>query len=268
MSETTGGIENSIRAAYDRLPDIQARRKTSRLMKWLLPLVVLAIVVVGLMSLWGAARANVVDRKDELTSHFQARMNLIVPRVERQARQTAEHVLPRLQEELSTAQQQASSNLDETLEKHTSGMGVRLEARMNTQLDDALGTVQRRQRAKLVETFPDLLKCTAGDTPQECQRKGDDLDRLMEEIERSYRDWAIQEMRTTFNGHFEAMSNIRGTMAQFTRVDAQSDDAQSTTAVSTAPSDMLLLFIELTAEYVGGASGLFEAAPGEGGSAK
>ncbi len=256
---TTGGIENNIRAAYDRLPEIEAKRKTVRLLKLFLPLAVLGIVLIGLYSLWGAARANVVDRKEELTLHFKNKTSSIIPRVERQAKESAERVLPRLQQELGQAQRKAQESLRDVFAQRTDGMGKRLEEKMNAKLDEELVNVNKTQRLKMQATFPGQLKCNKDDTPAQCEKKEADLDRVMDEIQRSYRDWAIMEMRTTFDQHLKAMDTIRATMGKFKAPSGKGKTGEGGEAVSAdAPAEMMMLFLELAAEYMGGSSDLFE----------
>ncbi len=255
---STGGIENNIRAAYDRLPEIEQKRKTTRLLKMFLPLAVLGIVLIGLYSLWGSARSNVVDRKEELTLHFKNKTSAIIPRVERQAKESAERVLPRLQEELRVARMKAQESLTDVFAQRTEGLGERLEEKMNLKLQEELLAVSTTQRQKLQATFPDQLKCNKDDTPAQCEKKEADLNRIMDEIQRSYRDWAIMEMRTTFDGHLKAMDDIRATMGKFTAPGAKKGEEGKEGVKPDAPADMMMLFLELAAEYMGGNSDLFE----------
>lgn len=254
---STGSMENNIRAAYDRLPEIMAKRKTARILRLLLPLAVLAIVLIGLWMMWSTLTTNVFDRKDELFAHFQGRSGGILPRVERQVKESAERVLPRLRGEMAQAQANAQAKLGDVISTHTSDMGERLDRKMNERLEAALARVSAGQRLKLQQTFPDQLKCNSSDTAEQCQKKEDDLDRIMDEIQRSYRDWAIQEMRTTFDGHLKAMDDIRKTMTSFAQKPAEGEEGEPASA-GTAPGDMLMMFLELVAESLGGSNELFE----------
>jgi hypothetical protein len=263
MSEGSpgAGIENSIRSAYDRLPEIERKRKTGRYVKLLIPLVTLVILLAGMWKLWDTAENNVVNRGEELKTAFQQRMGQILPRIERQSRETVDRVLPRLQKEMRSAQAKASANLPDALEKHTKGMGERLEKRMNLRLSEDLARVGKQQRDKLANTFPEQLKCAPADTPQQCEKKEGELDRIMDEIQRSYQDWAIMEMRTTFDGHLKAMDDIRKTMSTFSKpkTGANGEAISGAIANPDAPAEMMMLFLELAAETMGGSQDFFEA---------
>ena len=274
MSEESpfGAVENEVRSAYDRLPEIAGKRKKLRILRIAIPLIILIVVVGGMLMLGKKAVDNVVDRKDELIHHFQQRSTSMLHKLETQAVVSANKVLPRLQEEMVAAQKKAAANLEDVMHTQTEGMGQRLNKKMNDKLEAALGVVHETQKQKLQSTFPEKLKCAKTDDAATCKKKEEALERIMDEIQRSYRDWAIQEMRTTFDGHLKAMDDIRKTMSSFgatrtCKADADCGDAGKCDAgtcmgdklvKADAPGDMLMMWLELVAETMGGDSGLFD----------
>lgn len=274
MSEESpfGPVENEVRSAYDRLPEIAGKRKTLRILRIAIPLIILIVVVGGMLMLGKKAVDNVVDRKDELIHHFQERSTSMLHKLENQAVISANKVLPRLQEEMVAAQKKASANLGDVMHTHTDGLGKRLNITMNARLEAALGHVHETQKLKLQTTFPERLTCAKTDDAATCKKKEEALERIMDEIQRSYRDWAIQEMRTTFDGHLKAMDDIRKTMSSFgaprnCKTDADCGETGKcdvgtcmgdNLVTADAPSDMLMLWLELVAETMGGDSGLFD----------
>ncbi len=81
---------------------------------------------------------------------------------------------------------------------------------------------------------------------------------LMDEIQRGYQDWAIAEMRTTFDGHLKAMDDIRITMAKFSKPGKSGEKTGTAMGNPDAPADMLMLFLEIAAETMGGSDDYFE----------
>lgn len=250
--------DTAVRQATVGLAAIRKARKQLFWIKISLPITVIAIVLIGIWVLFDTARTNMVDRKEELFTHFQARAKHFVPRVERQAKESAERVIPQLREQMTRAHEQGQERFQTELQQHTNGLNERLNKRMNTKLDEALDDVAKSQREKLKSTFPKQLKCLPEDTKERCKQKEETLDKIMAEIQKSYRDWAVQEMRTTFDGHLKEMDQIRKTMAVFSAPKEGDGEAPTGASGADAKGDMLLLWLELVAESMGGDGDVFD----------
>ena len=217
------------------------------------------LVFGGLYSLYSTARTNVYDNKDELMKEFQQRASTILPRVERQAQETAERVLPKLEKELSAAQAQAARKLPEVLVKQSKALQARLESKMKKQLNDALTAVKERQFAALKKQLKAHLACKPEESRDLCNRKDAQFQAILTGITDAYSEWAISEVKDTFTSHLIALEDIRRTMNGFVNASKANvgDGAPAVLSTGAAPSDMLMMFLELVADSFGDADPLF-----------
>ncbi len=264
MAENEEGLQRRISAAHESLTEIAAKRKVLRWLRIAVPVVAILLVVVGLMMLADSARTNVVERKDELSTEFQKRasqMNL-AERIQREAEQTIDRVLPRLQQEIDAAQAKIVAIVPKTLETETAGMEARVKKHMNDTLNTSLDDVKKRQRDFLMKEFGEYLECKPTDSRDICSNKEKQIDALMGELTGVFRDWAVEQMTGTFNAHLKTLADIHTTVAAFSKKGAESGDAASKSVASgTAPADMLRLFVEAAADALGGGESAF----GDGG---
>lgn len=253
----SGDMESTIRTAYDRLPDIQKNRKKTLWVILGYVAVILGIVGIGISAMVSTVEHNIVDRGDELASNLQQRLELILPKLEQVANEVAKDTLPGIQKQLLDALADAQRNLPAILDKSTRGMEARLTKKMNNKIDAAVKSAMESQREKLRSEMPDLFKCTDRDTKESCDKKDETLDLLMLELLKSYRSWAVSELRTTFSAHLTAMDDIRKTMVGFTPGKSRKGDSNETN-MATAPDEMLTLWLELVGEAMAGSNDLFE----------
>ncbi len=253
------GMDRAVRKAYVLLPEIEERRSTLRHIKLALPIVILVLVFGGLYTLYSTAHTNIYDKKDELMKEFQQRASSILPKIERQARETAERVLPKLEKELSAAQAKAARKLPEALIRQSKELQAKLERNMEAQLNDALTDVKNRQAAALRKQLGMHLDCKPEETRDLCNQKDATFKAILDGMTDAYSEWAIEEVETTFTSHLIALEDIRKTMNGFITAENPNvgDGAPAVLATGAAPSDMLMMFLELVADSFGNADPLF-----------
>lgn len=208
---------------------------------------------------------NVVDRKDELAKEMQDRTQAILPKIEQSAKESAERLIPIMKDKFAKAQAKAQSELPDALDKASKSMSAHLDLHMKQTMDKELDSVIVRQRTRLEDTFPEQLKCSPADPPDKCKKKKAEADRLMGEIKHAYQDWAIHELRTTFDGHLKSMDDIRQTMAGFgAKAPAANAAGPAGAAPPSAPSaadtprNLLEMWLELVTETIAGPSDTFD----------
>jgi hypothetical protein len=251
-------LESTIRKAYDRLPSIVKQRR--RLLWVVLGYIggIISIVSIGIMVMWSTAETNISERQTELVSHLKHRGEQLWNSYSKAAAVVAKDVLPGVEDQLMEALADAQRNLPAALDKATLGMEKRLTESMNKKVQEAQIQAMESQRTKLKNLMPDLFHCKKGESPESCKKKDDTLDLLMVELMKSYKAWAVSELRTTFSGHLKAMDDIGKTMAKFTPGRLKKGESPAKVSMTTAPGDMLSLWMELVAESLAGSNELFE----------
>ena len=234
-------LESTIRTAYDRLPSIAKHRQRQRWVALGYIVGIILIVSIGISVLWGTAEHNVQDRQAELMGHLKQRGEQLWQSYSTAAIASAKEVLPDVEKQLMKALGDAQQNLAPALDKATKGMEERLTKKMNKKVEDAQTAAMESQRKKFKTLMPDLFECKKGESDKSCKKKGEMLDLLMLELMKSYRAWAVGELRTTFSGHLKAMDDIRKTMASFTVGRAKRGKSEKGVNMATAPGDMLSL---------------------------
>jgi hypothetical protein len=209
--------------------------------------------------LYSTAHTNISDKRDELMKEFQQRASGIMPKMERQAQETAERVLPKLEKELSAAQAKAAQKLPEELVKQSQDLQARLEANMKRELREALEAVKKRQSDALRKELKGHLECKPEEDRDLCKRKDSQFQAMLQGMTDAYAEWAIEELKTTFNDHLAALEDIRKTMNAFAAEEKPNvgDGAPAVLSTGAAPGDMLMMFLELVADSFGDADPLF-----------
>lgn len=261
----TGGVESSIREAHGQLPEIARQRKLLKYFRYGMPLGIILILLIGCYTLYKSARTNIIDRKDELASEFQQHTQSILPAVEAQAKESADRLVPMVEQKFKDAQEKARGKLPSALQTASdelkSGMNDSMNQKMNAVMEQTIG----RQRTKLTQTFPEQFQCAPGETRDsspDCRRKQEALDDLLGKINHSYHQWAIDEMNTTFREHFDALADIHNTMSNFGGAGKAAGPAGATAPSSAkmtaAPGEVVSLWLEIVAQSMAGSSDTFE----------
>jgi hypothetical protein len=252
-------MENRIREAYDRLPDIAKRRKTSRIIRLSAFLLYVLILVLGIWSAIGIVYDNVVERSPELATHLQDNIGAILPTLQKQAEITAGSLIPKLQAELGRAQRIAQGKFVNELTGPNGAaakMKIRLESDLENLVQDRLKRHNESQIAQLEAAFPDELRCESTDSEKVCAQKKERSKLMLELLLTSHQRWAQSELGSTYAGHFHEMEQIATTMKGFSGAIGDSKDVSNN-----APEDILTLWIEFAGEAMAGSNDMFEAPP-------
>ena len=255
---TGDGMENNIRAAYDCLPEIAQRRKTSRVVRSLALVTYILIVVLGIWSAIGTVERNVVDGAPELAQHLQQNMMSLVPTLETQAREKAGALIPKMQAELARAQKSAQKTLANEL-TGPNGAAATMQADISKDLDALIekrfDSIREGYRTRLEAAFPAELACNKEtDSKEACDAKKEKSDLLLNLTVESQQQWAQKELTSTYAGHLHEFEQIAQTMSGFEK---KTDGAKQPS--SDTPEDMLMLWLEFASEAMAGSNDLFEA---------
>ena len=252
------GMENNIRAAYDCLPEITKRRKTSRTVRSLALITYVLIVVLGIWSAIATVEKNVVDGAPELAQNLQQNMMSMVPTLEKQAQDKAGALIPKMQAELARAQKSAQKTLANEL-TGPNGAAATMQASISRDLDAMINrrfdSVREGYRTRLEAAFPEALSCNKEtDSEKACAAKKEKSDLLLNLTVESQQKWAQKELTSTYAGHLHEFEQIAQTMSGFT---ANKNGAKKPS--SDTPEDMLMLWLEFASEAMAGSNDLFEA---------
>ena len=250
-------MENRIREAYDRLPDIAKRRKTSLVIRISALVLYVLILALGISSALATLHENVVERSPELATYLQENITSILPTLEKQAQLTAGTLIPKLQAELGRAQRIAQGKFVNEL-TGPNGAAAKMKVRMASDLENYVNKRLERhnesQISQLEAAFPDELRCESTDSEKVCAQKKERSMLMLELLLTSHQQWAQKELGSTYAGHFHEMEQIATTMQGFSAAIGDTKEVSGD-----APEDILTLWIEFAGEAMAGSNDMFEA---------
>ncbi len=249
-----------IGAAAARLPEIAERRKRSRQLRWVGIAVPILLVVLGIWWLVRSTTHNVVERRDEFATAFQERANArqLAERIANQAKDAAMRVMPEVERQIEKAQATLSARLPKAIEAAAHTLENDVKRHMKTKLDTTLTAVKQRQKEVLMKHFGSYLDCKPSDSRDICSEKGGQVQKLLDEVTGAYQDWAVQQLTGTFNSHLKALGEIHQTVAMMAKGGEEAGDKSAKSAASgNAPTDMLMIFVEMAGDALGAGEASF-----------
>ncbi|MBT9559535.1 MAG: hypothetical protein IV100_26125 [Myxococcales bacterium] len=264
--DSTGGTPmdgdalRQIGAAAARLTEIAERRRRSRQLRWVGILVPILLVVLGIWWLVRSTTHNVVERRDEFATAFQERANdrQLAERIATQAKDAAMRVMPEVERQIEKAQATLSARLPKAIEAAAHTLENDVKRHMTEKLDTTLADVKTRQREVLMKHFGTYLECKPSDSRDVCSEKNAQVQKLLDEVTAAYQDWAVQQLTGTFNAHLKALGDIHQTVATMAKGSEEAGDkAAKSASGGNAPTDMLMIFVEMAGDALGAGEASF-----------
>jgi len=224
----------------------QAAKKRLLLLRILFPLAILTIVIGYIFSIVGQVQDMDTGK---FTAELEAKANVLLPRIQEHLGAVANNLQPVLQSELDRQSRIMGPKLDRLMESETKKLKIKLEKDFETDLIAAVEEIEDRQRGVLVQYIPELKDDNKAQ------------DRVLESIRASLLKWCMRQLTHTFHHHMLAMDKIRQTLQQ-------SYVADKDAAKRVQPEEVLMIWLELMNENIGGDETILGGAGPEDGAKK
>jgi hypothetical protein len=233
-------LESRVGEARDRFEQLVRGRRTTRRVRSVVVLVILATFV-G----WVYATYRTVAAFDtsEFEKEMEARADTIWSRVSEMMFQVVTETRPAYAAAITRELEKAGPIIADRIDTEVKILEVNVQKGLQERLERVLSRAAKEQREELKKAFPDLASDTAT------------LDRMTGTIQEGLTTWVSKELTTTLHEHVDALLEIKQTLASFRPGDPKA---------TATPEDVLGIWLELVYERIGGDEALELTLPPDG----